>query len=384
MSRLSGLDLLRALAILWVMIFHAQVGGYGTPFQPLSNLGWMGVDIFFVLSGYLIGWPVLKDLAEGRGFSWRDFYVKRVFRILPAFLAVLALYALWPAFREAPGMQPLWQFLSFTVNFQIDYFHNRAFSHAWSLCVEEHFYLLFPLLALGLHRRGGAGRVLGVLLLILLGGMALRAGIWTALLEPQLANPDGEGGYYQRFVEDIYYPTYARLDGLLTGVTLAALRAFRPALWAWALGRTHALLALGSLGLAGAIYLFQDRAGFAASVYGYPLLSLSLGLVLLSAVSERGLLARCRVPGARGLALMSYSLYLVHKPAFHLAREHFGVALEGRGVLAFGVYGGLALAAGGLLYLLVERPFLRWRERWLEPAVGRDAALPAEPAQSRA
>ncbi|MBI2381694.1 MAG: acyltransferase [Gammaproteobacteria bacterium] len=368
MPRLPGLDLLRALAITWVMIFHAQVGGYGTPWRPLSNLGWMGVDIFFVLSGYLIGWPVLKGLAEGRGFSWRDFYIKRVFRILPAFLAVLGLYALWPAFREAPGMQPLWQFLSFTVNFQIDYAHNRAFSHAWSLCVEEHFYLLFPLLALGLYRFGGAGRVLGVFLLVLLGGMLLRAGLWTSLLEPQLGNLTGEGGYYQRFVEDIYYPTYARLDGLLTGVALAALRAFRPALWAWALRQTHALLALGVLGLAGAMALFQDRAGFPASVYGYPLLSLSLGLVLLSAVSERGLLARLRLPGAHGLALMSYSLYLVHKPAFHLVREAFGPELEGRGVLAFFVYGGLALVAGGLLYFLVERPFLAWRERWLNPA----------------
>ena len=154
MQRLPGLDLLRAIAIVWVMLFHSwMIGGIGAPFQPVADYGWMGVDLFFVLSGYLIGHQLLEPLSRGEPLRFGAFYRRRAFRILPAFLTVLAVYLLFPAWREAPGMQPAWQFLTFTMNLLIDYRHNQAFSHAWSLCVEEHFYLLFPWLAFWMTRR---------------------------------------------------------------------------------------------------------------------------------------------------------------------------------------------------------------------------------------
>src|SRR5256885_7035104 len=148
MNRIPGLDLLRAAAIVWVMLFHSfLVGGLGPNFEWLSRFGWAGVDIFFVLSGFLIGTQVLRPLERGEKLSIPAFYARRAWRILPAFGAVLALYACFPSLREEPGLQPWWQFATFTMNLLIDYSHNRAFSHAWSLCVEEHFYLVFPLLA---------------------------------------------------------------------------------------------------------------------------------------------------------------------------------------------------------------------------------------------
>ena len=120
----------------------------------------------------------LRPLARGGTPSLRDFYLKRAFRILPAFWAVLALYLLWPGFREAPGMEPWWKFALFVVNLDIDYAANAAFSHAWSLCVEEHFYLLFPALAMLLARRPSAMKFWAVCVAVLLGGVALRSGIW--------------------------------------------------------------------------------------------------------------------------------------------------------------------------------------------------------------
>jgi len=148
MNRLPGLDLLRAIAIGWVMLFHSFiVGGLGPDFTWLSRFGWAGVDIFFVLSGYLIGMQVLRQLQQHAGLSFGGFYARRAWRILPAFAVVLALYLCFPALREAPGLQPSWQFATFTMNVLIDYERNQAFSHAWSLCVEEHFYLVFPLVA---------------------------------------------------------------------------------------------------------------------------------------------------------------------------------------------------------------------------------------------
>ncbi len=84
MHRLPGLDLLRAIAIVWVMLFHAYaLFGLGTAFAWLSGYGWMGVDIFFVLSGFLIGSQVLQPLQRGERLSFGRFYARRAWRILP-------------------------------------------------------------------------------------------------------------------------------------------------------------------------------------------------------------------------------------------------------------------------------------------------------------
>src|ERR1700761_9165178 len=101
-NRLPGLDRLRALAITVVMGFHLD-GLLPDIFGPVARFGWMGVDLFFVLSGYLIGSQLLKQVREGRGISMLDFYRKRAYRILPVSLLVLALYVFWPLWREAPG-----------------------------------------------------------------------------------------------------------------------------------------------------------------------------------------------------------------------------------------------------------------------------------------
>lgn len=86
MQRLPGLDTLRAAAIVWVMLFHSWVvGGLGPHFDWLSRYGWVGVDIFFVLSGFLIGSQVLVPLARGERLDLIDFYRRRAYRILPAF-----------------------------------------------------------------------------------------------------------------------------------------------------------------------------------------------------------------------------------------------------------------------------------------------------------
>ena len=92
MNRLPGLDLLRAIAIIWVMFYHAMGAQLGTPAKGFSILGWMGVDLFFVLS---------------------EFYISRALRILPAYIVVISIYFLFPLSREGGGLQPLWQFLSF-------------------------------------------------------------------------------------------------------------------------------------------------------------------------------------------------------------------------------------------------------------------------------
>ena len=363
-----GLDLLRAIAIVWVMLFHSfLVGGLGESYSWLSRYGWMGVDLFFVLSGFLIGSQVLAPLARGERLSFRDFYLRRAFRILPAFWVVLALYLLWPGFREAPGMEPWWKFAGFFVNLSIDYANNAAFSHAWSLCVEEHFYLLFPLLAWGLMRRPSVLKFAAVCVAVLLLGIGLRTGVWlheTAVDPPR-----------PWFVEDIYYPPWSRLDGLLSGVMLAVWKVFRPGSWQRVQHHANGVLLVGLAVMALSFWLFRDRVGLLANSIGWPVLSLGLALLVFAGAGSRSVIARWRVPGAAWLAAISYSLYLVHKAVFHLVETTWGPALEGRGLVAFCVYAAASVLAGAALYYAVERPFLRLRERM--PGSKRMVDMPA-------
>ena len=371
MQRLPGLDLLRAIAIVWVMLFHAYaLFGLGVGFGWLSGYGWMGVDIFFVLSGFLIGTQVLRPLQRGERLSFGGFYARRAWRILPAFAVMLALYAGFPALREAPGLQPWWQFATFTLNLLIDYDHNQAFSHAWSLCVEEHFYLLFPLLAWWLTRRPTTLKFVATCACIVVFGIALRSAVWlhdTALDPPR-----------NWFVEDIYFPTWMRLDGLLMGVVLATLRVYRPCTWARLQRHANKLLLGGVAVWCLALWLFRDRTGLLANALGWPLLSFGFGLLVFAAADRRSLIGRWRVPGAGWLAAISYSLYLSHKIALHLVQVTLAAPLRDHGVLAFATYALAVLLLGAALHYGVERPCLRWRDRRAmavaEPCVAQTSA----------
>ena len=370
MNRLPGLDLLRSLAIVWVMLFHSFiVGGLGTDWDWLSRFGWAGVDIFFVLSGFLIGTQVLRPLQRGEPLQYGAFYARRAWRILPAFAVMLALYVCFPRLREVPGLEPWWKFASFTVNLSIDYSRNQAFSHAWSLCVEEHFYLLFPPLAWWLTRRPSAPKFVAVCAGVVLLGIGLRSAVWLrdAALDPAR----------NWFIEDIYYPSWMRLDGLLVGVMLAALRVYRPQLWARLQARSNAWLFGGLAVLCLALWLFRDRTGLVANAVGWPLLSFGFGLLVLAGADPRSLIGRWRVPGAGWIAATSYSLYLSHKIAFHLVHEHLAAATQGSRSLQFAAYAVAAFAFGGVLHHAVERPFLHWRDRRAHASTPAAGPMPA-------
>src|SRR5438046_7838202 len=106
-ERQPGLDLLRALAIIVVVIYHAALFGFKLTAR-VDRFGWIGVDLFFVLSGYLIGGQLLASLARDQSIHLRRFFSRRVLRIMPAYFVVLAIYFLLPSSREYPEMsQPL-------------------------------------------------------------------------------------------------------------------------------------------------------------------------------------------------------------------------------------------------------------------------------------
>jgi peptidoglycan/LPS O-acetylase OafA/YrhL len=369
--RLPGLDTLRAAAIVAVMLYHLE------SFLPermtvIAQFGWMGVDLFFVLSGYLIGMQLLRPFVLGERPSVREFYRRRAYRILPAYLVVLWIYFAFPTWRESPALPPLWQFLTFTVNLFFVDFSRHAFSHVWSLCVEEHFYLVLPVLTIGLMRRPSLRKTTFVIGAVILFGICFRGYQLSGLIAPRGWSggvvPDDFGVFYYRY---LYYPTYSRLDGLVVGVTLALIRLFRPEWWSRMARRGHAALVLGSTLTAAVCWMFRnDGMGDATSVaawgtvIGYPLLAIGLGLLVVSSISSNGWLSKFRVPGANLLATLAFSLYLTHKEVAHLDRIYLPSLTEARDAKTVVIYAVTCLLAAGLLYGLVERPFLMLRDRF--------------------
>ena len=138
-----------------VVVYHAALFGFKLPGR-VDRFGWIGVDLFFVLSGYLIGGQLLAPLARGQRIKLGRFFTRRALRIMPAYFVVLAIYFLLPSWREYSEMsQPLWKFLLSVQNIALH--GGTAFSHAWSLAVEDQFYLALPFLLLFLFRRPRAG-----------------------------------------------------------------------------------------------------------------------------------------------------------------------------------------------------------------------------------
>src|SRR4051794_28406530 len=131
--RQHGLDLVRAAAIASVMLYHANTMMLVPSVTPwLISFGWMGVDMFFVLSGFLIASQLLKPRANGANPDYGRFFARRALRTIPAFAAVVMLYFAFPQLRETSGIQPFWQFATFTENLLFDPSAPKAFDQVWS------------------------------------------------------------------------------------------------------------------------------------------------------------------------------------------------------------------------------------------------------------
>lgn len=316
--RLAGLDHLRALAIILVFLCHYRAYVRPEWVNMIGGFGWTGVDLFFVLSGFLIGNQLIRQVLSFGAIDFREFYISRSFRILPVYFFVVSLYFLFPMIRERDGIAPLWQFLTFTQNFDLDYGTEGSFSHAWSLCIEEQFYLILPLCITLFWNARHPARGFYLLLTFFLLGILLRSLNWLHFVEPYYANNITEGRFiaYNKWV---YYPSYNRFDGLLVGVGIAALANFFPALIKRIEKYANTLFILGVL-LLFAAYLFlkDDRLDFWPTVLGFPLISFAFGFMVLSAILPTSFLYRFRWRLSTLIATLSYSIYLCHKFVNHL------------------------------------------------------------------
>ncbi len=290
---MNGLDTLRAAAITLVFLFHYRVFvGHRPDLGAASVVGWVGVDLFFVLSGYLIANQIFSGIARGRKLSLAAFYVRRALRTLPAFWFVLALYFIVPAIMEGHDPPPLWRFLTFTQNFGLQ--TGTAFSHAWSLCIEEQFYLVLPLIVVaGAWIRGSRAQGWALLIALLLLGITARAVLWFSYGRVS----DGQIGGYHPY---IYYATLCRFDEFLPGVAVAMLKNFHRPLWDRVTRRGQPVLAAAPSPrrpcCISSIASTRPAAygyGFFMTAFGYSLMAMAFAVLVVAALSP-GILAPSR------------------------------------------------------------------------------------------
>ena len=361
---LAGLDHLRALAILLVFLCHYRAYPRPDWVNEIGLFGWTGVDLFFVLSGYLIGNQLMQQLKTRQTIGFSTFYLNRALRIFPAYFVVVLLYFAFPVIRERDGIAPWWQFLTFTQNFDLDFGNEATFSHAWSLCIEEQFYLLLPVSLALVMRTGASKRGIWVFLGIFLMGLLLRGINWMYFMSPFYEGgiTDGRFVTYNKWV---YYPTYNRLDGLTVGVAVAAIMNYRPQWRTWQATRGNQLLMIGLILLTGAFFLMRgDRLDFWPTLLGYPLLSLAYGVMVFAALSPSCVLYRFRWKGSTVIAAWSYGMYLCHKFLNHLMQGPLDAwELPEAGSLRVLICLAVTLIGAALLNFLVEYPFMRLRRR---------------------
>jgi len=363
-QRLNGLDSLRAFAIVIVLLYHYMVVvSRENTFGYATKIGWMGVDLFFVLSGYLIGNQVLSAIAKNDGFSLKLFYIRRLLRTLPNYYVVLALYFLFPVALAGAETAPFWQFLTFTQNF--DFRPMTTFSHSWSLCIEEQFYLVFPLMFIVLAKSKNFVQL--AWLTIIAGmflGITMRIYMWQ--------NYGDAGMNFRDYYQHIYYSSFTRFDELLPGVAIAMIKNFHQDWFEKISSRTNQLLCAGVLVVGTMFYLFphyhfnkDDGFNFWLTTIGYSVLAIGFALLTLSTLSHTSLLNKCRIPGAAHIALWSYAIYLIHKPLFQLLIAPLNaINIDVKSAVGVSIIMTVSIFAGWLLFRLVETPFMTIRAKY--------------------
>lgn len=381
-GHIASLDGLRGAAILMVFIHHS-ISMMNTPGTVAAVVGavaaslWCGVDLFFVLSGFLVT-RVLLDAPRGPGYLKR-FYIRRTLRVFPLYYLVviaalvLTVAGLAPPHFDLPDQPRAYvPLLLYVTNFYTLLPGPNTLGALfvfWSLAVEEHFYLVWPFAVLAMRRTG----LLWTCVAIVVGALACRVALLHLGVQPVA----------------IYTMTVCRADALAVGAGLCLL--LRPGVdVAACYRRALAVSAAAALALA----VVAHRSGEAGlrnfnplvQTVGYPLVAALMGGILTIAItgpSRDPVVWLCRGAPLRWLGKYSYGLYVFHSMVIHWVMAHL-TAAPGAGRLAFGAYGllrpavsgTLSIAAAWVSYQCLEKHMLRLKDV-LAPTGPADRVRPA-------
>jgi peptidoglycan/LPS O-acetylase OafA/YrhL len=362
-GRLLEIDGFRAIAAWMVMLHHAvyafpnapgATDPIPAPLRQILYRGWLGVDLFFVLSGFLITGILLDSKEKPRYF--RNFYVRRILRIMPLYYFTLLM--IWPFYPQRTGYFVLC--LLFLANFE--WFFKTSYADPagvyWSLAVEEHFYLLWPLLVRFLNRR----RMTILLLTIIVATPILRGVCAAAGMEPDRA---------------IYQYSWFRFDGLALGALLAIW--FRSE---WQTRRRSLWLAAGLAALCIVITIAGTPFGLMKTK---TTVALALRFTQVQEIFAAGVVTALVFQGSRWTAPLrwrftlfssdiSYCMYLVHLSVGYSYMKLLGVwdadpaaHLGGFGALALRVFviASVTLVIGTISKRFLEDPFLRLKRHFV-------------------
>lgn len=343
-SRNQALDILRGIAVLLVVSSH-----YGEPahYPFFVRIGWSGVDLFFVLSGFLISGLLFSEYQRTGTINVKRFWIRRGFKIYPPFYTLIAITAIVLLFTR--GRVP--QLLLSDVFFLQSYLPS-FWSHGWSLAVEEHFYFLLPLLLIALIR---CNRVKPFRFLPL---FSIALTIFCLYLRIVTSSHTLEWS-------KIMAPTHLRIDALFAGVTLgyfnhfdkASFQACGATKYLWLIG---VILLVPSFVFAGS--MFMGTVGLTFTFTGY-------ALILTWAVNRsvsRTFLAR----SLSWVGYYSYSIYLWHR-VITLVFDNLPQSAS-----LFTVYVASSIALGAAMSKMLEIPSLRIRDRYFPDDAGRVSVTP--------
>ena len=324
------IDALRALAVMSVIFFHIKA--------DLLPGGFLGVDIFFVISGYLITKIILGHEGPARSF-FPEFYERRIRRLIPPAIPVVIFSfvagLIWLSAGQMEGLAKSiiaysgfvsnWLFLS-----EVNYFdvpaHYKPLLHTWSLSVEEQFYLLFPIIILWLKN-------IHAKWVTLFYGFVFAASLALSYLFIFTGNP-----------EAAFFNSFARFWEIALGGLLAC--GVLPQISSKAL--QEILTAIGLALIAGSLFLVSETMGF----YGMGSLAPTIGTAMVIHAKSQGLGKLISLPPARAIGLISYAMYLWHWPLFVYIKFVF----PGAGAIHYLIAIALTIFLAVLSYFLIEQP----------------------------
>ena len=373
LSYSPGLDGLRAIAVMAVLLYHADLS-----FIPG---GFLGVEVFFVISGYLITALLLAEWQQKGTINLKDFWLRRARRLLPALYVLLVVtmtYAVVFLPGEVAGLRAdVIAAVGYVTNWflifgQESYFESvgrpSVLQHLWSLAVEEQFYLIWPIvLAVGLGLGATRLRRQRVLTVAVVGAAA--SAVLMALVYSPGVDPSR-----------IYFGTDTRATGLLFGAALAFLWSpgdkYRPAearhqrlrlpdrgrfrrRWGWTAPLLLDVLSVAALG--GLIWFFLHLGEFEPLLYrgGFVLVGLTTVAAIMAVVHPHAHVGSYLLGSApmRWLGVRSYGIYLWHWPVFMVTRPELDVPFGGLPLLALRI--GITIVLADLSYRFVETPIRR-------------------------